>query len=667
MLKQWLDAGKCLMGVHQGEWTPVGAGCEQVQACVICGVETQRVEHQWADWSSAPGDPCTGVRACVRCGEREQRPQHVFGAWAYSEPHRSPVRRCDRCGAGTTYLGQALPPASQDAIPTVDAASTADPSSAGADEEAPDGPNAAWLTMLAMIRAEYDAQVARGQIARSRQPRYSSMLDELERIISAPAPDIAALQVKTRRVQEMLAGFSSSMMDPSRLEPVEAPDEHSRAGMLRTHVQALHAFVLGEAGDNQLTGDSGAAITDLVGGLHRCRDALAAPMDDDELAALERDSLRPLTLAIRQFSLREHLAVARPAWPCPVVVQDPGAVFYSGGDAVLALVRDACAARDLTLLLPQRHREPGSHRWNQVRQAALAIFDFTSYERSAAVEEMAPTAAVAYEFGIALALGRPVIIVSSAERGLPFDLDIEPVAVAGDEGDAPRIAEGIDHTLYGLQRGHAGSSVGETLAWLRHIGEAHDDLRVRVTVGAFDAALERDAVKARLVASTVLGYLGADGPELLFPSWPITYPSADAPSCFHVTAFGPAWARRTRDIVRGACPDGTAYVRGDQPLEADIIRSIWDEICGATHIVVDLTGLNANVLVELGMAHVLGRQVLLISQDPHPEQYFRAVTKHRVHAYALETDEDVEALRACIVRFLGQPSGRGRAARRRRG
>ncbi len=64
------------------------------------------------------------------------------------------------------------------------------------------------------------------------------------------------------------------------------------------------------------------------------------------------------------------------------------------------------------------------------------------------------------------------------------------------------------------------------------------------------------------------------------------------------------------------------YIRGDHVLDADIIRSIWDNLCQATHVLVDLTGLNANVALELGIAHTLGRNVLLVSQDGPAQGWF---------------------------------------------
>jgi hypothetical protein len=77
--------------------------------------------------------------------------------------------------------------------------------------------------------------------------------------------------------------------------------------------------------------------------------------------------------------------------------------------------------------VPQPHQEPASLRWDQLRESAVAVFDFTGYKRAASLEEASALATVAYELGIALALARAAVIVAIAGQDLPFDLDIEPV------------------------------------------------------------------------------------------------------------------------------------------------------------------------------------------------------------------------------------------------
>ena len=45
-----------------------------------------------------------------------------------------------------------------------------------------------------------------------------------------------------------------------------------------------------------------------------------------------------------------------------------------------------------------------------------------------------------------------------------------------------------------------------------------------------------------------------------------------------------------------------------------VIQDIWKSLCEARFVVADLTGFNANVMYELGIAHTLGKETILIYQ-----------------------------------------------------
>jgi hypothetical protein len=266
------------------------------------------------------------------------------------------------------------------------------------------------------------------------------------------------------------------------------------------------------------------------------------------------------------------------------------------------------------------------------------------------LEEASTLAAVAYELGIALALGRAAVIVGIAGQDLPFDLDIEPVRLNSGESDPAKISDAFDRALYSLQRGAAGSSVKPSVKYLRDRFGSHASPHVRMSLETLDSDAMSDPIKAKHLITSTFGFLGAEALQILFPVWPGNYPDLVKKRCFHVTAFGPSWANSTRRLIEDACGPEIKYIRGDGVLAPDILRSIWDEICQATHVVVDLTGLNANVALELGMAHTLGRNVLLISQDQQVERYFRAIAKHRIHPYSLGIRSD--ALQVTLQRFF---------------
>ena len=99
---------------------------------------------------------------------------------------------------------------------------------------------------------------------------------------------------------------------------------------------------------------------------------------------------------------------------------------------------------------------------------------------------------------------------------------------------------------------------------------------------------------------------------------------------FVVMPFAKAF-NATYQAIRAAADDlGMTVVRGDEYKTAHaVISDIWSAILHAKVIVADTTGLNANVFYEIGMAHTLGKQVVLLSQDvkklPFDLQHLRAI------------------------------------------
>jgi hypothetical protein len=170
----------------------------------------------------------------------------------------------------------------------------------------------------------------------------------------------------------------------------------------------------------------------------------------------------------------------------------------------------------------------------------------------------------------------------------------------------------------------------------------------------FIADLIGQRIVLRRSGGIALGGAGPNAPQIIYPAWPGSYPQAHVRRLFHVTAFGPRWAEETMKIAEQACNAAkprVKYLRGDQVLESDIIRSIWDNLCQASHVLVDLTGLNANVALELGITHTLGRRTLIVTQDSAVEKYFPAIGKTRMHRYSLSGEPGLNSL---LDRFLAE-------------
>ena len=53
-----------------------------------------------------------------------------------------------------------------------------------------------------------------------------------------------------------------------------------------------------------------------------------------------------------------------------------------------------------------------------------------------------------------------------------------------------------------------------------------------------------------------------------------------------------------------------------------IMQDIWKSICEARVIIADLTNFNPNVMYELGIAHTIGKETILIYQSPDQDTKF---------------------------------------------
>ncbi len=103
------------------------------------------------------------------------------------------------------------------------------------------------------------------------------------------------------------------------------------------------------------------------------------------------------------------------------------------------------------------------------------------------------------------------------------------------------------------------------------------------------------------------------------------------PSCFVIAPFGEPFDAYYQEILRPAIRRA-----GLDPLRADeinkpgvIVNQIWHGIIDSDVCLADVTGRNANVMYELGIAHAIGKPVVPIVQDtsdlPFDLQSFRFI------------------------------------------
>ena len=64
-----------------------------------------------------------------------------------------------------------------------------------------------------------------------------------------------------------------------------------------------------------------------------------------------------------------------------------------------------------------------------------------------------------------------------------------------------------------------------------------------------------------------------------------------------------------------------------------IMHAIWDDLCRAHVVLADLTGANLNVMIELGMAHAIGRPLLAVRRSDAVDVRPKNIEKLRVLRY----------------------------------
>src|SRR5688500_946949 len=98
--KDLFDKGKCLVGLHRGEWLAAApTSCNLTRICECCGFKQQKVEHTWLQWAFSADGSCRQTRSCRRCALEEERTTHTWAEASYtSEASCVQQQSCTRCG-----------------------------------------------------------------------------------------------------------------------------------------------------------------------------------------------------------------------------------------------------------------------------------------------------------------------------------------------------------------------------------------------------------------------------------------------------------------------------------------------------------------------------------------------------------------------------------------
>jgi hypothetical protein len=496
-----------------------------------------------------------------------------------------------------------------------------------------------WLATVGILRTQLEQGLAAGKIRRERRASYERLLDKMEALIapiSDPDTPLDEKQKLLERFKGLMAEFQQYFLEAGAADRLDGVPEGARARTLDEHVSAMKGVLyreLAQSPPRHTAERAGELMSDVT----RAHQEIAQLRDDRASVAFEREMLRGAARGIHEFVVREHLMLVRPLWQCAEVMPSPHGLFFAGSADLADVLRSVAARLDLEMPAA-RGQYYGQARWDALRGSHVGVFDLRGYRPGLVRTDPAAAtalAATAYELGLACALGRPVVIVTREGDSLPFDVDISPCEVSGDAAaDEQTLVTALDDAWYGRQRTTGASCLAETFAFLDRATRDHPRRQMLEASGVLDQQQIDDPVGFAGCVKQIVRERGLRDLEVIFPAWPGRYPDEANPTLFHVMPFSEPWSDGVRDAARErGNGHGYAYRRGDESDEGRIIQAIWDDICGAQLVLVDLTGLNLNVLIELGMAHALGRTVLTVRQGGVREPLPRNIEKLRVLDY----------------------------------
>jgi hypothetical protein len=125
-------------------------------------------------------------------------------------------------------------------------------------------------------------------------------------------------------------------------------------------------------------------------------------------------------------------------------------------------------------------------------------------------------------------------------------------------------------------------------------------------------------------------------------------------TCFLVMPFSMDWSDSVTKSLRKVCKGENIYaLRGDDIFRpTDILDDIWNGIMQSQFVIADITGNNANVFYELGMAHAIGTPVIVLAQDANEVPF--DLKSRRILIYETDKLDEMEAsLKTAIKEVMG--------------
>jgi hypothetical protein len=128
-------------------------------------------------------------------------------------------------------------------------------------------------------------------------------------------------------------------------------------------------------------------------------------------------------------------------------------------------------------------------------------------------------------------------------------------------------------------------------------------------------------------------YAGAER-MIIEPVFSGRSPKVESKDVFVLMPFTADWSARIWEhyILPVCHSEGFSARRANDLFGRDIMEDIWNGICAAGVVIADITGRNPNVFYELGIAHTLGKNVVLMAQDVNDIPFDLNRYRHIIYA-----------------------------------
>ncbi|MFM9937967.1 MAG: hypothetical protein ACKVP7_00560 [Hyphomicrobiaceae bacterium] len=366
--------------------------------------------------------------------------------------------------------------------------------------------------------------------------------------------------------------------------------------------------------------------------------AIRGASDATTLHRIERDRLRPVAQSIRRYARRHNLQVVRCPWSA--IEPDPNAIAIIAGAGAAELETAAVHAR-LRLINPRVGQPADSELWRCVAGAETLLVDLRTVERAT----VWPRAC--YAIGIALTIGRQIVIATDGVLDLPFDLSLISVEYDTVPDHGQLAAAIVNAVAMPCGGGRDRTAIMSAATYALDVAAAHD-ARTRHTAARIRERMTAHQVDPISLRRAIGGHLSMSDSEyrIEHSSFRPSYPVTGEPRCFHILPFKlEPWITET---VRAACSPDMIYVRGDTEPDLQILERIWTGIGKSSLVIVDLTSLdqdselgvnaflNPNVCLEYAVAQTLGRPLLICHHRATWERrrLFPEISRQSVEVYA---------------------------------